>query len=60
VRIVACPLPSEGPWLKPIEAKWVHGKRRIVESARLLTADEIAERVCTTFGCAHEPHLTIH
>jgi transposase len=60
VRIVVCPLPSKSPWLNPIEAKWVHGKRRIVEPTRLLTAAEIAERVCATFDCVHEPHLTIH
>ena len=57
VRIVSCFLPSKSPWLNPIEPKWMHGKRRIVEPARLLTADEIAERVCASFGCVHEPHL---
>ncbi len=57
VRIIVCPLPSKSPWLNPIEPKWMHGKRRIVEPARLLTADEIAERVCESFGCVHEPHL---
>ena len=57
VRIVACYLPIKSPWLNPIEPKWMHGKRRIVEPARVLTADEIAERVCACFGCVHEPHL---
>jgi transposase len=57
VRIVACFLPSKSPWLNPIEPKWMHGKRRIAEPARLLTADEIAERVCACFDCRHEPHL---
>ena len=57
VRIVVCPLPTKSPWLNPIEPKWLHGKRWIVEPARLLTADEIAERVCACFGCLHEPHL---
>jgi hypothetical protein len=37
----------------------VHGKRAIVEPARLLSAQEVAERVCTHFGCVHEPHLVI-
>jgi transposase len=59
VRIVVCPLPTKSPWLNPIEPKWVHGKRRIVEPARLLTADEIARRVCECFGCAHEPYLSL-
>ena len=57
VRIVVCPLPSKSPWLNPIEPKWMHGKRWIIEPARLLTAQEIAGRVCDCFGCVHEPHL---
>jgi transposase len=59
VRIIACYLPIKSPWLNPIEAKWVHGKRRVVEPARLLPAHELRERVCAAFGCAQEPHLTI-
>ncbi len=59
VRIVNCLLPVKSPWLNPIEAYWVHGKRRVVEPARLLTAEELAERVCATYGCVHEPHLSI-
>lgn len=59
VRIVACYLPSKSPWLNPIEPHWVHGKRRIVEPARLLTAQEVADRVCGHFGCEHEAHLTL-
>jgi transposase len=58
VRIMPCFLPSKSPWLNRIEPFWVHGKRNIVEPARLLTADEVAERVCAYFGCPHEPHLT--
>ncbi len=59
VRIIVCPLPTKSPWLNPIEPQWMHGKRWIVESARLLTADEIAARVCACFGCVHEPHLSM-
>jgi len=59
VRIVVCALPTKSPWLNPIEPKWRHGKRWIVEPARLLTADEIAERVCTCYGCVHEEHLSL-
>lgn len=59
VRIIACFLPSKSPWLNRIEPHWVHGKRNIVEPARLLTAQEVAERVCTYFGCPHESHLVI-
>jgi transposase len=59
VRIVACPLPSKSPWLNPIEPKWLHGKRRVAEPARLLTADELTDRVYAAFGCPHEPHLSL-
>lgn len=59
VRIVPCPLPVKSPWLNPIEPKWVHGKRKVVEPDRLLPAQELAERVCAVFDCAYEPHLAI-
>ncbi len=64
VRIVSCYLPVKSPWLKspwlnPIEPKWVHGKRAIVEPARLLSAQEIADRVCAHFDCSHDAHLAI-
>jgi DDE superfamily endonuclease len=44
-RILACRLPSKSPWLNPIEPKWVHGKRAIVEPDRVLRAHEVMERV---------------
>lgn len=59
VRIVACYLPSKSPWLNRIEPHWMHGKRQVVEPARLLTAQELADRVCAHFGCDHEPHLAV-
>jgi transposase len=51
VRIVACYLPVKAPWLNPIEPKWVHGKRAIVEPERKLTAAEVVERVCAYYAC---------
>ena len=30
------------------------------ETARLLTADELIDRVCAAFDCDLEPHLSIH
>jgi transposase len=60
VRIIPCSLPSKSPWLNPIEPKWAHGKRRVIEPARLLTADELIARVCAAFGCNPEPHLSIY
>jgi hypothetical protein len=59
VRILRCQLPSKSPWLNPMEPKWVHGKRRVVEPGRLLAATELAERACAAYGCPHEEHLAI-
>jgi hypothetical protein len=59
VRIVACPLPIKSPWLNPIEPKWVHGKRRVVEPARPLTREELECRVYDAPGADHADHLTM-
>ena len=59
IRIVRCPLPIKSPWLNPLEAHWVHGKRAVVEPTRLLTAAELVERVNTHFGCPYEEPLSI-
>lgn len=59
VRIISCLLPKQSPWLNPIEPKWVHGKRRVVEADGLLGAYELAERVCLAFGCPHYEHLSL-
>ncbi len=57
VRIVACYLPSKSPWLNPIEPKWMHGKRKVAEPDRKLSADERRERVAAHFGCPATPSL---
>ena len=59
IRIVTCPLPVKSPWLNPVEAHWVHGKRAVVEPTRLLTAAELVERVNAHFGCPPQEHLAI-
>ena len=59
VRLLVCQLPIKSPWLNPIEPQWVHGKRAIVEPTRLLSADELADRICAYFACPHEPHLSV-
>ena len=51
VRIIPCWLPTKSHWLNRIEPKWVPGSRAIVEPARLLTAQEVKQRVCDYFGC---------
>jgi transposase len=57
VRIIPCWLPTKSPWLNRIEPHWMHGKRAIVEPARLLTAHEVELRVCDYFGCPVVDHL---
>ncbi|BCL79226.1 transposase [Ktedonobacteria bacterium brp13] len=59
VRILPFFLPTKSPWLNPIEPKWVHGKRAVVEPHALLSAQQLAERVCAYFRCPHETHLTL-
>ena len=36
-----------------------HGKRRVVEADGLLTAREVADRVCVAFACPHHEHLSV-
>ena len=57
VRILACYLPVKSPWLNAIEPKWTHTKKRVVEPDRLLSGQELADRVCDALACPHEPHL---
>jgi transposase len=59
VRILPFRLPKQSPWLNPIEPKWVHGKRQVVERDGVLSAQELAERICAYFGCPYEPHLVL-
>jgi transposase len=58
VRLVVWYLPIKSPWLNPIEPKWLAGKKRVAEPTRLLSAQELEDRVCVVFGCAREPHLS--
>lgn len=60
MRIIGCLLPKQGPWLNPIEPKkWVYGKRRGAEADGVLSAHELAERVCAVFDCSHHEHLPL-
>ncbi len=58
-RLRVCPLPTTRPWPHPIEPKWGHGKRAVVEPARLLSVAELGERVGAYYGCNPFPRLTI-
>lgn len=60
VRILPCRLPVKSPWLNPIEPRWQHGKRAIVEPVRVLSAAELETRVCDYFGCPRIQHLQQH
>ena len=57
VRSVVCSLPIKSPWLNPIEPKWAHGKKAIVEPERLLASREVEARVCEYYRCDQEEHL---
>jgi hypothetical protein len=57
VRFIVSFLPVKSPWLNPIEPKWLHGKKRVAEPDRLLSAAELADRVCAAYDCPHHPHL---
>ena len=37
----------------------LHAKVDAVAGEHLLTANELADRVCEAYGCPHQPHLTI-
>lgn len=50
-RLILCRLPTRSPWLNPIEAKWVHGKRNVAEPARLLSVSDLIQRVCAYYHC---------
>ena len=57
VRILAKLLPRKSPWLNPIEPKWLHAKRRVIEPERMLSAAELEARVYAALDCQPEPPL---
>jgi hypothetical protein len=57
-KVLVCYLPVKAPWLNPIEPKWAHGKRAIVQPDRKLTAAEVQERVHSHYRCQHHEPLT--
>lgn len=58
-RLVVCPLPIERPWRNPIEPSWRHAKGRVIEPARPLSAQGLAEQVCHALDCASHDHRPI-
>lgn len=53
LRLLLCPLPSKSPWLNRIEPKWLQGKRATAEPERVLSPEELAQRICRYYGCQH-------
>src|SRR3954471_228621 len=60
VRILVCRLPVKSPWLNPIEPRWLHGKRAVLEPERTSTAHELMDRVHQHFGCERLEPLHQH
>lgn len=56
VRVLECRLPVKSPWLNPIEPRWMHAKKAIVEPARTLSAKELMARIRDYFECEHVAH----
>ena len=59
-KIRVCYLPVKAPWLNPIEPKWLHGKRAIVEPDRKLSAAEVKQRVHEHYHCEPLEPLAQH
>lgn len=59
VRFLPLFLPRQSPWLNPIEPKWAHGKRAVVEPTGLLSAQQLAERICASDRWSYEAHLAL-
>lgn len=59
VTLAPCLLPSRSPWLNPIEPKWLHAKRRIIEPDRVLSVVEVEDRVCHVFNCPRLVRLSL-
>ena len=49
VRLLTCLLPVKSPWLNPMEAHWVHAKRKIAEPDGQLSVVELKHRLCAHF-----------
>ena len=56
-RLLVCRLPSKSPWLNPIEPRWAHGKRAVLEPERKLTTAELEHRLCDHYRCRLLPPL---
>ena len=48
-RLLTHLLPVKSPWLNPIEPRWVHAKRAVLEPKEELAAMELRRRLCVHF-----------
>ena len=51
-RLLVRRLPGKSPWLDPIEPRWAHGKRAVVEPERKLAGLELQHRLCAHYRCS--------
>jgi len=50
VRLIVWLLPKKSPWLNPIEPRWLHGKRAVLEARAVdLTPDILTQRLCAYY-----------
>jgi len=50
VRLIVWGLPKKSPWLNPIEPRWLHGKRAVLEpGATDLTPEVLTHRLCAYY-----------
>jgi hypothetical protein len=55
VRLLVWLLPKKSPWLNPIEPRWIHGKRAVLEPGDCqLTPPVLRQRLCAYYRS--EPH----
>ena len=54
IRLIIWLLPKKAPWLNPIEPRWLHGKRAILEpGATELTPAILTQRLCAYYQTAY-------
>jgi len=50
IRLIVWLLPKKAPWLNPIEPRWLHGKRAVLEpGATELTPAILTQRLCAYY-----------
>ena len=53
VRLMVWLLPKKSPWLNPIEPRWIHGKRAVLELGMTdLTPEILRQRLCGYYHTA--------